>query len=127
MSQPGLLFFKEIIICLISVVVVGGIYILCYVISMYDIGLTLHDIVLDSLEPTVVKNQLNSFAIISLLVTVLPLMQKLILRDVLLIPNYGFKDSPGLCYIAFIKFQLSTIIQNLSIPQVRGKLVTLWF
>ena len=81
--QPGLLFFKEIIICLISVVV-GGIYILCSVISMYDIGLTLHDIVLDSLEPIVVKNLLNSLAIISLSVTVL--MQKLILRDVLLIP-----------------------------------------
>ena len=50
---------------------------------MYDIGLTLHDIVLDSLEPIVVKNLLNSLAIILLSVTVLPL---LILRDVLLIP-----------------------------------------
>ena len=59
---------------------------LCSVISMYDIGLTLHDIVLDSLEPIVVKNLLNSLAIILLSVTVLPLMQKLILRDVLLIP-----------------------------------------
>ena len=49
---------------------------------MYDIGLTLHDIVLDSLEPIVVKNLLNSLAIILLSVTVLPLMQKLILRDV---------------------------------------------
>ena len=61
---------------------------------MYDIGLTLHEIVLDSLEPIVVKNLLNSFAINSLSVTVLPLMQKLILRDVLLIPLpmmvYGF-------------------------------------
>ena len=79
-------FFKETIICLISVVVGGGIYILCSVISMYDIGLTLHDIVLDSLETIVVKNLLNSLAIILLSVTVLPLMQKLILRDVLLIP-----------------------------------------
>ena len=41
--------------------------------------------------------------------------------------NYGFKDSPGLRYIVFIQFQLSTIIQNLSIPQVRGKLVTFLF
>ena len=41
--------------------------------------------------------------------------------------NYGFKDSPGLRYIAFIQFQLSSIIQNLSIPQVRGKLVTFLF
>ena len=63
-----------------------GIYILCSVISMYDIRLTLHDIVLDSLETIVVKNLLKSFAINSLSVTVLPLMQKLILRDVLLIP-----------------------------------------
>ena len=52
-------------------------------IYMYDIGLTLHDIVLDSLEPIVVKNRLNSFEINLLSVTVL---QKLILRDVLLIP-----------------------------------------
>ena len=64
----------------------GNIYILCYVISMYDIGLTLHDIVLDILEPIVVKNLFNSLAIILLSVTVLPLMQKLILRDVFLIP-----------------------------------------
>ena len=52
-------------------------------ISIYDIELTLHDIVLDSLEPIVVKNLLNSLAIISLSVTVLPLMKKLLLRDVL--------------------------------------------
>ena len=30
-------------------------------------------------------------------------------------------------YIAFIQFQFSTIIQNLSIPQIRGKLVTFLF
>ena len=55
-------------------------------ISSYDIGLTLHDIVLDSFEPIVVKNSLNSFAINSLSATLLPLMQKLSFRPVLLIP-----------------------------------------
>ena len=99
---------------LISVVVVGGgggyIYILCSVISMYDIGLTLHDIVFDSLEPIVVKNLLNSFTIYSLSVTVLSMMQKLILRDVLLIPLpiMGLK-----------------LFQDLSIPQVTGYIFVL--
>ena len=96
---------------------------------MYNIGLTLHDIVLDSLEPIVVKNLLNSFAIISVSVTVLPLVQQLILMGCFIntLTNYDLKDSPGLCYIAFIQFQVSTIIQNLSIPQVRCKLVTFLF
>ena len=53
---------------------------------MYDIRLTLHAIVFDSLKPIVVKKLLNSFAINSFSVTVLLLMQKLILRDFLLIP-----------------------------------------
>ena len=55
-------------------------------ISTYDNGLTLHDIVLDSFEPIVVKNSLNSFAINSLSATLLPLMQKLSFQTVLLIP-----------------------------------------